>query len=214
MIPGRSTQIPQNDHLSYVGSSCCTNHLLIFKGPFNLMKIQLAKVEVEEIEEFFGPADKENLIPLIAVCDFEGTTMAGLSQWEPGVVNITIVLPNEKPRFNKLDIKFKNVRSVSALEMDRSSKYLFIGGSSKENLQGDGILQALSLDKKLKEVSMVLYSDNGQRCVSKVSRIPDSDKLLVGTTCFVHLVEFSNDRFTALNKIRVLEKSSYVLFRF
>lgn len=208
-IPGKPTTIPQLDYLSYVGSPCCTHYLLVFRGPFNLMKIQLAKIELEEIEEFFAPADKENVVPLIAVCDSEGTTLAGLSMWDGGAINVTILIPNEKPRYNRLDIKFKNIRSVAALELDRSAKYLFLGGSSKENLQGDGMLQAVSLDKKMKEVCMLLFSDNGQRCISKVNRIPDSDKLLVGTTCFVHIVDFSLDRFTTISKIRILEKCSY-----
>lgn len=217
-IPGVITKVPPYESMSYVGTASSAHFLLIFNGPYNLFRIHLAKTEIEEIPEFFAPSDKKFVMPMIAICNAEGTTLAGVSEWDKDYLSISVVLPGQKPLYNRLSIKVKTVSSVAALEMSHNSKNLFIAGSSKDNFQGDGIIQVVSLDKVMKEKQIMLFSDHNQRCVSKITRVPispsdstsDSDKFVVGTTRFVHVIQFSNERFTTVSKFAVVDKGRFL----
>lgn len=207
-IEGKPSKMPGHGVISYTNHGGSAQIMLLFRGHSSLLKIQLALVHLEEIEDFFCPPDTKTCTPLIAICNPECTTLVGLSQWEGSSTALTVLAPGEKIRHVLVDLKFKGIRTIAALELDKSSKHLFIAGSTMANYQGEGIIQVLTLDKKMKDVSMMVFSDNGQRCVSKILRIQDSDKLLLGTTCFVHVIEFANDRLSSLAKIRLVDKGS------
>lgn len=211
-IPGMPGKVAENESLRHITGTDTENYMLIFYGNRSLLKLNLSDSKIETIEDFFSPPEVLECIPMVAVCTSDGAIVAGLSLWGEVEETVSISPPNDKPKQHQLSVKFKTLGTAKAIEFDQSGKFVFIGGSTKKSDQaGQAIFLASSADKKMKEVCFTLMTDLGQHCVSRIRRVPDSDRLLVATNSQVTVVEFNkNNRFLSISKIKNLGNSSNI----
>lgn len=175
-------------------------YLLFFKGETNLMKLQLETLDVQEIESFFLPPNKPatEVQSVVAVGDPDGLNLAGLC-YASGAAYVCIKEGSESVKFYETKIRMPQISSPSCINSSADGKALLIGGSSDPNFAGFGILAAYTFDKKLKSVCLQLYKDSHHKCISCLSRIRDSSKLIVGMTSTIMIVDFpNNEKFVTL----------------
>lgn len=202
----KGLQTTKNDKMNRIASfkkSIFTQedrYLLFFKGETNLMKLQLETLDVQEIDNFFLPPNKpaNEIQSVVAVGDPEGNNLAGLC-YASGTAYICIKETSDPVKFYEAKIRMPQINSPSCINSSADGKALLIGGSSDPNFAGFGILAAYTFDKKLKSISLQLYKDSHHKCISCLSRIRDSSKLIVGMTSTIMIVDFPNsEKFVTL----------------
>ena len=97
---------------------------------------------------------------------------------------------------------------IACLEIDNEGKTIFVGGSTKEDGLGEPIINAYSFDKKLKAISASLISEGGTKCISRLVRIKNTNKLFAGVNHTVVVFEYAADKFNIVGKIRQLNSNS------
>lgn len=187
----KTNKIAQLKKISYTPEQ---KYMLFFKGETTLMKLRLESYELEEMDSFFTPPNKPiNEIQSVgAVGDSDGSNLAGLC-YASGSPYICVKEAGEAVKFYEAKIRMPQICSAACLNVSNDGKALIIGGSSDPNFGGYGILAAYTFDKKLKSISLQLYKDSHHKCVSRISKVRESSKFVVGMTSTFLIVDFPNN---------------------
>ncbi len=101
--------------------------------------------------------------------------------------------------------------TIGCIEVDNEGKYILCGGSTKLESSGEGIITAYTFDKKLKQTAVSLVSDVGTKCISKLVRMKDTNKLFAGVNHTIVVFEFVPDnKFNVIGKVRMLNGNSRI----
>ena len=97
---------------------------------------------------------------------------------------------------------------IYAADVNLDDSVLLVGGSTEYGFdKGQAILQAVSFNKKLSYITDLKIDERDNRFVSKIRRIPDTNRFFAATIDMIYVYEFKNRKFYKLSVIENVSKS-------
>lgn len=102
--------------------------------------------------------------------------------------------------------------AIYCIELDLEGHHVLVGGSTKLTDNGEAIIAAYTVDKKFKQVAMILLDDASNRLVGRIIRLKGSNKFLAGTTNNIYIIELTSDnRLHKAGMIRAITSNGKLL---